>query len=95
MFVAAGTSLLKSLQRFKPGTRPEYKAGIEEVFTDPFGTGVYNERIKTSEVPRQLEQIKAELDRIEISEDADQIKEILIRIKKTLREMPEEKKVDD
>lgn len=75
--------------------RPEYKAGIEEVFTDPFGTGVYNERIKTSEVSKQLEQIEAELDRIETSEDADQIKEILIGIKKTLREMPEEKKVDD
>ena len=91
-----GSDHAKMIERIRAKhANPEYKAGIEEVFTDPFGTGVYNERVKTPEATEQLEQIEMELDKIEISDEADQIKEVLIRIKKTLREMPENKKLDD
>ena len=56
---------------------PEYETGIEEVLTDPFGTGVYREQAREAAAKAQLERRQAEIKQAEAMTEVLQIKEEL------------------
>jgi len=59
--------------------KPEYKLGLSEVLTDPFGVSAYTELIEQKAAEAEFERIKAELDKAEAKGEVGQIKGKLLK----------------
>lgn len=58
----------------KKHVKPEYKYGIEEILTDPLGTGIYTEQVEQKAAEAEFERLKAELESAEARDDVSQVK---------------------
>ncbi|HUV42128.1 MAG TPA: hypothetical protein VMW23_10105 [Sedimentisphaerales bacterium] len=58
----------------KKHVKPEYKYGIEELLTDPLGTGIYTEQVEQKAAEAEFERLKAELESAEARDDVSQVK---------------------
>ena len=58
---------------------PEYKGGLEEVFTDPFGIGAYTDYVEQKAAETEFERFKAELEKVEAIEEVSQMKDRLLK----------------
>jgi len=58
---------------------PEHKTGIEEMFTDPFGTRAYAERVEKETEKAEFERFKAELEKAATEKEIDQLKSGLLK----------------
>lgn len=59
--------------------RPEYKAGLHEMLTDPFGGGIYTDYVEQEAVRAKFEKLKADLEKAEAIEEVDTLKEQLLK----------------
>ncbi|MFC1738330.1 type II secretion system protein GspD [Planctomycetota bacterium] len=57
---------------------PEYKTSFEEMFTDPFGTSAYADRVEKEAEKAEFERFKAELEKAEVEGEVDVVKEKLL-----------------
>jgi len=57
---------------------PEYRGGLEEVFTDPFGTGAYTDYVEQKAAEAEFERFKAELEKVEATGEISKMKDRLL-----------------
>lgn len=58
---------------------PEYKTGIEQTLTDPFGLSRYSEEVKEKAAEAEFERFKAELEKTEAMQDLSEAKQALLK----------------
>ncbi len=58
---------------------PEYETGLQEAFTDPFGTKTYTEQIEKEAAQAEFERFKAELDKAAAKGEVEQVKKQLLK----------------
>ena len=58
---------------------PEYKTGLQEAFTDPFGTGAYTDYVEQKAAEAEFERFKAELEKAEAAGEVSQMKDKLLK----------------
>jgi hypothetical protein len=58
---------------------PEYKTGLQEAFTDPFGTGAYTDYVEQKAAEAEFERFKAELEKVEATGEVGKMKDKLLK----------------
>ncbi|MHC4618159.1 MAG: type II secretion system protein GspD [Planctomycetota bacterium] len=59
--------------------RPEYRTGLHEAITDPFGSKAYTEHVEQQAARAEFERLKAEIEKAEALQEVYQIKEKLLQ----------------
>lgn len=59
---------------------PKYKIGLQEAFTDPFGTKTYTEEIERQAAQAEFDRFKAEIEKAEAMEEVNVVKEKLLDV---------------
>jgi hypothetical protein len=63
----------------KKHAMPEYKGGLKEIFTDPFGTGAYTDYVEQKAAEAEFERFKAELEKVEAAGEIGKMKDELLK----------------